>query len=201
MAARLITQPIAEPITLEEAKAHLRVDHSEDDLMIAAMIGAARVYCEQFTARAFVTQTWELVLDTFPTNEILIPLPPLQSVTSIKYDDSGGVEQTLGATEFEADTVSQPGWIVPVTSGWPTALFEGINAVRIRFVAGYDPGTDSPIDLAANVPQAIKYAILLHVGQLYAQREDIAVGTIINRVPTGGIEDLLRPFRVALGMA
>lgn len=201
MATRLITAPIAEPITLEEAKAHLRVDHSEDDALISAMISAARVYCEQFTARAFVTQTWELVLDEFPTNEILIPFPPLQSVTSIKYDDSGGVEQTLSATEYDVDTASQPGWVVPVTSGWPTAIFEGINAVRIRFVAGYDPDTSSPINYAANVPAGIKAAVLLHIGQLYAIREDVIVGTVINRVPTGGINDLLRPFRVALGMA
>jgi uncharacterized phiE125 gp8 family phage protein len=122
-------------------------------------------------------------------------------VTSIKYDDSGGVETTLATTEYEVDTVSQPGWVVPITTGWPTAIWEGINAVRIRFVAGYDPGTDSPIDLAANVPQSIKAAILLHVGQLYDQREDVAVGTVINRIPTGGVEHLLRQFRVALGMA
>lgn len=201
MPIRLITPPAAEPVTLTEAKAHLRVDHSADDVLISSMIEASRVYCEQFTARAFVTQTWEMVIDQFPPNDLMIPLPPLQSVTSIKYDDGGGVEQTLGATEYEVDTVSQPGWIVPVTTGWPSSIWQGINSVRIRFVAGYDPGTDSPIDLAANVPQSLKAAILLHVGQLYDQREDIVVGTIVNRVPSGGIENLLRQYIVALGMA
>lgn len=201
MPIRLITPPAAEPVSLTEAKAHLRVDHSADDVLISSMIEASRVYCEQFTARAFVTQTWEMVIDQFPSNDLMMPLPPLQSVTSIKYDDGGGVEQTLGATEYEVDTVSQPGWIVPVTTGWPSSIWQGINSVRIRFVAGYDPGTDSPIDLAANVPQSLKAAILLHVGQLYDQREDIVVGTVINRVPTGGIEHLLRQYRVALGMA
>ena len=201
MALRLITGPAAEPVTLTEAKEHLRVDHSADDALISGMIAAARTYCEHFTARAFVTQTWELVLDKFPTSEIMIPLPPLQSVTSVKYDDSAGNEQTLGALSYDIDTVSQPGWVVPSTAGWPTSIWEGINSVRIRFVAGYDPGTDSPIDLAANVPQSIKAAILLYVGQLYEQREDIVVGTVVNRVPTGGIEHLLRQFRVALGMA
>jgi uncharacterized phiE125 gp8 family phage protein len=201
MAIRLITPPAAEPITLTEAKAHLRVDHTDDDVLISALIQASRVYCEQFTGRAFITQTWEEVIDIFPVNEIMIPLPPLQSVTSIKYDDGGGVEQTLGLTEYEVDAVSQPGWVVPVTSGWPSSVWEGINSVRIRFVAGYAPGTNSPIDLAANVPQSLKAAILLHVGQLYDQREDIVVGTIVNKVPTGGIEHLLRQYRVALGMA
>jgi uncharacterized phiE125 gp8 family phage protein len=201
MAIRLITPPAIEPVTLAEAKAHLRVDHSEDDALIGSFIEASRVYCEQFTARAFITQTWEYVVDDFPLHEIMLPLPPLQSVTSVKYDDGGGVEQTLGVLDYEVDTVSQPGWVVPVTAGWPTNVWEGINSVRIRFVAGYNPGTDSPIDLAANVPQSIKAAIMLHVGQLYAQREDIVVGTVVNRVPTGGIEHLLRQYRVALGMA
>jgi uncharacterized phiE125 gp8 family phage protein len=201
MAIKLITPPAAAPLTLTETKAHLRVDHNEDDLLIDGLLKASTDYCQQFTARAFVSQTWELVLDEFPVNEVLIPMPPLQSVTSVKYDDANGFEQTVSVLEYTVDDVSEPGWVVPSTSGWPSSIFQGINAVRIRFVAGYDPGTNSPVDLAANVPQAIKAAILLHVGQLYAQREDIVVGTVVNRVPTGGIEHLLRQYRVALGMA
>lgn len=201
MAIRLITPPAAEPVTLAEAKAHLRVDGTDDDALIASLIEASRIYCEQFTARAFITQTWEYVVDAFPTREIMLPLPPLQSVTSVKYDDGSGVETTLGTDQYEVDNVSQPGWVVPVTTGWPTSVWDGVNSVRIRFVAGYDPGTDSPVDLAANVPQSLKAAILLHVGQLYQQREDIVVGTVVNRVPTGGIEHMLRQYRVALGMA
>jgi uncharacterized phiE125 gp8 family phage protein len=201
MALRLISAPVAEPVTLTEAKAHLRVDHSADDALISSLIGASRGYCERWTARAFVTQTWELVIDEFPTDAIMLPMPPLQSVTSIKYDDVAGAEQTVAISEYEVDEVSEPGWVVPsIEGGWPST-FEGINAVRIRFVAGYDPGTDSPIDLAANVPGSIKAALLLHLGQLYENREDIVVGTVVNRIPTGGIEHLLRPYRVALGMA
>jgi len=198
MAIRLITAPAAEPVTLAEAKAHLRVDHSDEDTVIGAMISAARVYCEQWTARAFVTQTWELVLDEFPTNEIEIPKPPLQTIDSIKYDDGDGIEQLLAASEYETDPVSQPGWVVPITSGWPT-VYEGINAVRIRFTAGYDPGTDSPVDLAANVPPSLKAAMLLYIGQLYSVREDVVVGFTV--APVGVVELLLRQYRVALGMA
>jgi uncharacterized phiE125 gp8 family phage protein len=200
MAIRLITAPAAEPITLTEAKEHLRVDHTAEDAKISALILAARQDCEEWTARAFVTQTWELVIDTFPTNEILIPRPPLQSVTSVKYDDGDGVEQTLGALDYEVDDVSQPGWVVPVTTGWPTSIWTGINSVRIQYVAGYAPGTDSPIDLAFNVPGPIKAAILLTLGHLYENRETVVVGTTAVNLPQGA-EFLLRQYRVALGFA
>lgn len=201
MALRLITGPAVEPVTLDRVKEHLRVDHSYDDLLISTYIQGARIFAEQFTARAFVTQTWELVLDEFPTNEILIPLPPLQSVTSIKYDDSSGLEQTLATSEYDVDTASEPGWVVPVSTGWPTGIWDGINVVRIQFVAGYNPSNDSPPDLAANIPASLKNCILLHTGLLYAQRESNVIATIANKIPEGGIMHLLRQYRVALGMA
>lgn len=200
MALRLITAPTVEPISLAEAKAHLRVDTTDDDALIPIYIGAARVDCEEWAGRAFVTQTWELVLDKFPVDEILLPRPPLQSVTSIKYDDAAGVEQTLATTEYTVDTASQPGWVVPVTGGWPIATFEGINSVRIRYVAGYIM-TNSPADLTENIPASIKAAILLHLGRLYDSREDVIVGTTVTQLPIGTAEYLLRPYRVALGMA
>lgn len=200
MAIRLITPPTVEPVTLARAKEHLRVDHSTDDDLIQAMIEGARQFAEKFTARAFITQTWELVIDEFPVNEILLPLPPLQSIESIKYDDAAGVEQTLAASEYSVDDASEPGWVLPVGS-WPT-VFDGINSVRIRFVAGYDPGTDSPIDLAANVPASLKSGILLHVGSLYAQRESFVVGTTVVDIPSSvAILHMFRQYRVALGMA
>lgn len=201
MALRLITAPTVEPVTLAEAKSHLRVSHTSDDLLIQSYIEGARVFCEKFTGRALITQVWELVIDQFPHHEIMIPLPPLQSVDSINYDDSAGVVTGLASTEYEVDIVSEPGWVVPVTTGWPQSIWEGINAVRIQFTAGYPPGTDSPVDLAANVPESIKNSILLHVGNLYANRESDIVGTTVLAQPTGGILHLMRQHRVRLGMA
>lgn len=205
MALTLITPPAVEPLTLAEAKAHLRVDTTDDDDLIAALLTASRSFCEEWTGRAFVTQTWELVLDEFSSDlnadEIEIPRPPLQSVTSVKYDDSDGVEQTLATDQYDVDTVSQPGWVVPITTGWPSVVWQGINAVRIRYVAGYAPSDDSPPTSTDNIPGAIKAAIRLYLGQLYDQREDIVVGTIVNKVPSGSVQSILRNFRVRLGMA
>ena len=199
MAQRLITPPAVEPVTLSAAKNHLRVDHTDDDALISAMISGARQFAEKRTALAFITQTWELVIDEFPVNEIMIPLPPLQSVI-IKYDNPSGIETTLPANTYTVDNVSEPGWVVPDGS-WPT-VFDGINAVRIQFVAGYNPGTGSPPDLAENVPASLKSAILLHVGSLYAQRESFVIGTnVIDIPPSVAIDHMLRQYRVALGMA
>jgi uncharacterized phiE125 gp8 family phage protein len=202
MALRLITAPAAAPLTLAEAKAHLRVNHDDEDALINGLIDAVRGHVDGkdgFLGRALVTQTWELVLDKFPAAEIKIPLPPLQTVESIKYDDGAGLEQTLAANQYSVDNASEPGWVMPVTARWPTTL-DAINAVRIRFVAGYAPDANSPPDLAANVPGAIKAAMLLLIGSLYEHREAIVIGQTAVQIPWGA-EQLLRPFRVQLGMA
>lgn len=203
MALRIITPPPAEPLTLAEVKEHLRVTTTNEDSIIAAYLAAARQSIEGpdgFTGRAFVAQTWELVIDEFPTAEVKIPLPPLREVVSIKYDDGNGDEQTLDPSLYYVDDVSEPGWIVPVTAGWPSTL-DAINAVRVRFTAGYAPDTGvSPTDYGANVPDNIKSAILLLVGSLYENREEVVAGTTLTELPWG-VEALLRPSRVQLGMA
>lgn len=203
MALRRITAPAVKPVSLVEAKAHLRVDHSNDDTFIAALIESATAYCdgpEGFLGRALVTQTWELVLDEFPINEIKIPLPPLQSLVHVKYDDVAGDEQEVNFSVCSVDSVSEPGWVLPECSGaWP-ATFEGINAVRIRFIAGYAPSSDSPPDLTANIPGSIKAAILLLIGAMYEHREQTIVGQAAMEMPWGA-DQLLRRHRMHLGMA
>lgn len=200
---RMITAPTVEPLTLEEVKAHLRVDHTYDDSLIAIYLAAARAHVdgpEGFLGRALVTQVWELVLDAFPDDEIKIPLPPLQTVDSIRYDDSAGNEQIVNTSDYFVDNVSEPGWVVPADgASWPTPM-DAINSVRVRFTAGYAPSTDSPPDLRANIPFDIKAAILLHVGSMYEHREEVVVGSSAAKLPVGA-EALLRPRRVQLGMA
>lgn len=201
MALKLITPPAVEPLTLNEVKEHLRVDSTDQDTMIALYLKSARQRLEGpygFLARCLVTQTWELTIDAFPTNEILIPLPPLQQIDSVKYDDTAGNEQTLAGSEYTIDAVNEPGWLLPTTT-WP-ATFDGINSVRIQFTAGYPPTTASPPDLVANIPADIKAGILLDIGAKFEHREDIIVGAAATQLPRGA-EDLLRPYRMQRGMA
>lgn len=182
------TAPAAEPLSTAEAKAHLRVDFTDDDTLIDRLIKAARGRAEVFTRRAFITQTWDMDLDRFPGWQIEIPKAPLQSVTQIDYLDSDGVSQTLLSSLYRVDARSKPGRITPVFGEvWPVTR-STTNAVTIRFVAGYG-------NAGSDVPEDIIQAILLMVGDLYEHREEFITGTIVSRIPRGA-EALLHPHKV-----
>lgn len=145
MAYKLITAPSSEPVSLAEAKLHLRVDGSDDDARITAFISAARHLAEQKTGRAFAPQTWEIVLDEFPEAFTLYNAP-ITSVTSLKYIDEAGIEQTLAAECYQLDNDSQPGYVVPAYGySWPATRAQA-NAVRLRYACGH---ATSDADLAA----------------------------------------------------
>lgn len=175
MALRLVTAPTSEPLTLLEGKEHLRIDHTAEDALVADYIAAARVRCEAIQRRAYLTQTWELTLDAFPCDGIVLPRPPLQSVTSITYTDSDGVVQTLDEALYQVDTDSEPGRVYPAyDTYWPSTRSVP-NAVRIRYVAGV---TDS-----ANVPESVKMAMRFWLGHYYLNRESVIAGTIATVMP------------------
>lgn len=164
------TQPEEEPITLIEAKAHLRVECDADDAYIATLIKVARQHAERFQRRSYITQTLELRLDYFPQFLIELPRPPSISVTSIKYIDSGGDLQTLDSSKYTADFNSYKARIVPAFNEiWPTTR-QVIDAVTIEYVAGYGA--------AADVLETIKQAILLLISVWYENREPISESTV-----------------------
>lgn len=181
MALSLVTAPATEPITLDEAKAHLRVSITDDDALITALIVAARERAEQETRRALITQTWDATGRYFP-GVIRLPKPPLISITHLKYFDTANVEQTLDAATFyktaaPAGPDASPGRIsLRYGQVWPSVYAEE-DVVTVRFVAGYG-GT-------ASVPQTIKQGMLLAIGHWYANRETAVVGTIVADLPLG----------------
>ena len=186
----LTTPPDEEPVTLEKAREHLRDPPSFDEL--TAMIVAARQQAEAYTQRAFITQTWTASWSRFPgiAAGLVLPFPPLQSVTSVAYFDTSNTQQTLTEnTHFLVDAASQPGVVTPHVQDhttWPATDGRN-NAVEVVYVAGYGA--------AAAVPQAIKHAILLMVGDMFQHRESIGVGTVafqLGMTPKA----LLDPYRV-----
>lgn len=185
MALIQLTNPAEEPVSVDEALNHLRADDTPGDRgFIEALISASRHRAELHTELALVSCQFGLYLDKFPAGEFRLPRAPLVSIESVKYFDESNVEQTIDPAQYYVDTISKPGRISPVT-GWP-ATYPRPNAVSIIFTAGF--GT------AENVPQVIKQAILLMVGDMYENRED-TTSAPLSKIPSAS-EHLLRPFRL-----
>ena len=164
MALKLITPATELAVSLADAKLHLRVDDTDQDALITATIWAATEAAEQVMGRALMPQTWELTLDAFPEAFKLTRVPAV-SITSLKYWDAAGVQQTLGSGLYALDNTDDFGhaYVVPVFGGtWPDAR-EQINAVALRYVAGYAT--------AANVPESIKSWIKLQAGAMFENRQ------------------------------
>src|SRR5665648_615442 len=175
MAIKLISAAATEPVSSVEAKLHLRVDHSSEDTLIASKITAARIMVENYTNRALITSTWELRLDNWPSMPLKLPKPPLQSIVSIKYIDVDGDEHTVASSVYDLDIASEPGRIFfKPNQSWPSANLYPFGAVRIQFVAGYAS--------ASVVPENIRSALLLGVGHLYENREQVIVASGLSPV-------------------
>lgn len=179
MSLQLLTPPASEPVTLAEAKAHLKIDTSDEDGLVSTLITAARARAEWHTGRAFVTQRWCLRLDAWPHNNVVeIPLPPLVSVEEIAVTDASGIRTVLGTTAYRVDTASEPGRVI--FAHRPPSL-RARDGVEITFTAGYGD--------ASAVPVPVKEAILEIVADLHAHRGDA------DPVGISG-QALLAPYRV-----
>jgi uncharacterized phiE125 gp8 family phage protein len=174
VSTKLLTEtiaPVIEPVGLQEMKVHCRCEDTNDsDTILGVMITAARQFVEKQYQISLVQRSYRADLWAF-YSVIHLPLPPLSSVTSIKYytDDSPQVLTTLDSTAYRHDLGRS--MIYRDTSvTLPTASVRH-DAVQITFVAGREPSTDSPQDLAGNVPEAIKSAIKLQAADLFENRE------------------------------
>jgi len=177
----LTTGPTEEPVSLPDARTHLRIsdDETTEDALIQGIITAARIEAERALGRPLVSQTWTAKMDYFPdSDEIELPLPPLVSVSSVKYIDPDGDLQTFSADDYMVDTSGVCGRIyLNYGESWPDIRVEN-NAVRIEFVAGYGD--------ASAVPEDVMSWMLLRIGDRYEHRESIVVGTIASKLPELG---------------
>jgi uncharacterized phiE125 gp8 family phage protein len=183
---KLITAPSVEPVSLADAKVQLSISDTVQDDVITRHIKTAREYAEKYTSCAFITQTWELALDVFPS-EIEFPNLPIQSITSIKYLDTAGVEQTLDAADYGLDNYSARHWAMPAYGlDWPDTI-ESPNAVKVRYVAGFG-------DASTDVPSDIIDAILMTVTQLLKNSTTELGAPILSVAPA--VNQLLNPYRI-----
>lgn len=154
-----LSPPVEEPVSIDEARAYLRIDHDDEDGLIQTLIKAGRSVIENATGRALVRQGWMVRLPGFPADRIELPRVPCLSVDEVVYLDPGGESQVMPKGDY-TEAGSDPAFLLP-RKRWP-ATNRAPLPVRIMYMAGY--GT------AADVPDDLKYALLLLIGQGYETR-------------------------------
>lgn len=200
----IVTPPSFEPVTLDEAKLHLRVTHDMEDDLISALISAARELCEVEARRQFVSTVYDWTIDCFPVGggyynravrqqfgtlqgggfypgmlpsvvgALQPPKPPLVSVESITYINPSGESAVMPTADYKV-IPGDPGRIVPTYGKiWPVSLPQ-FGAITIRFTAGEPDAT--------TIPAAAKAAVKLTIGHLFENRENVVVGTIATEIP------------------
>lgn len=179
------TSPASYPVSLQEAKDHLRVGGTAQDAMIQRHIIAATEQLEMDTERAWIAQTFEQRMLRFPEHRgsILINLRPVYSVESVKYRhevNGSVVEETLASDQYDFDLGRRRIFLADEVSEWPETV-ESNRAVTVAFTAG-SPSADC-------VPQLAKQAILLEVGRLYY---DPAQENLVNTNDGRSYENIVR---------
>lgn len=190
MALVLTSSPVTEPVTLAEAKAHLRVDGSDEDALISSLILTSRLHIEAGLGLALIRQDWKLVLDRWPKGDVVeLPVRPLLGVSEVRVLDSEGVGSAVDAGAYIVDAASVSPRLVPRNAAsWPIPGRRA-GGIEIEFTAGYG-------DTAAAVPAPIRQALLLLVAHWYEHRHPIEIGSPETAIPRA-VSDLLVPYRVA----
>lgn len=200
-----------EPVTLADVKTHCRIPTSgEDSYITNFLIPAARDRAEKYLRRYLCEQVVRIVFDAFSWNRqfdtygynavssgaLIVPVGPVRSVQLITYQDGQNEQQTLATTEYEYDLHNEPARIYPAYNKYWPSLSGQPGAISLDLVVGYPPGNNgSPTDFAANIPPAIKQAILMDCANLYEIREVVNIGNITSEYPHGW-DALLWPYRL-----
>lgn len=187
MALVLTSGPAVEPVTVSEAKAHLRIDGNAEDALIASLVLTSRLHIEAAVDLALITQSWTLRLDAWPRGDCVeIALSPLQAVGAVRVKDTAGVPVTIPATSYLVDLASRPARLVWNNAARP---LPGVRAggIEIDFTAGFG-------DTPPSIPAPLKHAVLLLVAHWYEHRDAVEVGALSARVPDV-VSDLIQPFR------
>jgi uncharacterized phiE125 gp8 family phage protein len=182
--ASIETAAVAEPVSWDEAEAHLRLDgDTTEQTLVNRLIAAARAHVEAYTGTRLASQTVAVKCDSF-ADMARLPEAPVQSVTSIEYVNTAGTAQTLSTDVYELRAEGIEAAIVrKYNQVWP-AIRPG-SRITLTAVVGY-----------ATAPQDVRHAMLLLVGAWYENREQTVIGTIAANLPSAlGADALLANHR------
>lgn len=173
-----IEAPEVTPVSVDDCKAHMRVDFADDDTYIGDLIAVAVAHYDAMgvLGKAMVTQKWRQYTSPNP-GVVRLSIGPVQAVNAVKYYDVSGDEQTATLTDFDvfgngkATTVSpKSGFSWPITQDRPDAIW-------IEYTSGYG-------DAATDVPQGVRHALKFAVAHWYENREPVSIAKM-NELPIG----------------
>lgn len=185
----LVAGPIVEPITTQEAKTHLNIKSSTHDTYIDSLRVTARKQIERYLNRALITQSWKVYYDCWHY-QLLIPFGSLSEVTTVKYYNIGGTLTTLTEADYYwVVTTTDPGRIVrKYDATYPELQYGRPDAIEIAFTAGY--GATS-----AAIPDEIKHAMKLLIGDMFEHRGQVVIGDRVSKIPSY-ITDLIHSYKL-----
>jgi uncharacterized phiE125 gp8 family phage protein len=166
MPLTLVKAPAAEPVSLPDAKAWLRVDGTDEDSLLAALIPVARQAVEGETGVALIAQQWKWSLDAWPPGRVLAPpIGPLRSLDLVEVGATSGSALAVPLASFRVDASGLRGRIALV--GTVPDPGRAIGGIALTITVGLAAGS-------ADVPAALRHAVLLTLASLHANRGDVA---------------------------
>ena len=178
--------PAAEPITLAEAKAHLRLDTDEEDALVLALIRTAREYLEAATGLCLIARPLRLYLDDWPESRMIqIARGPVQAIDLVTVYDADGTPVEVNASGHVLDGTARPARLILAEKPEPE---RAMNGIEIDFTAGFG-------ETGAEVPDTLKRALLLHVAAMFELRGAVSPGDQPGAVPAG-YDRLVAPYRM-----
>lgn len=185
MTRKLILEPEGEPVSLEEAKAHLRLETEEEDGLLLRLIEAARREVEASARRLMLRQVWRLYLDAWPRGgTVMLPFAPLKSVLSVTVFDADGEAHDVPATDYLVDLAGAPGRLKLRRTIKPG---RAMNGIEIDVDAGYGEPED--------VPAPLRHAVLMLAAHWFENREAVTAQPSLAAMPLG-LERAIAPYRV-----
>ncbi|HEX7791659.1 MAG TPA: head-tail connector protein [Afipia sp.] len=186
MSAYLLNPPAAEPLSLAEAKSFVRVEHSDDDAVIASLVSAARNHVEALTRSGLIAQTWRLVLDGWPDSGRIRPrIGPLLSLAAVRVFNEAGDPSAVDAGIFVIDkaagTIAAPAWSLPPPG-------RSVAGIELDLVIGFG-------DAASDIPPMLLQAIRMLVAHWYENRGLIAIGQSVAMMPAS-VNAMISSYRV-----
>ncbi len=188
MSLVMTSGPALEPVSLAEAKAHLRVDGSAEDALIQSLIVTSRLHIEAALGLALITQSWSYFLDRWPkAGRLVLPLRPVAAISHVRVWSEEGASETLALSDFLLDGHGMPPRLVALSGATALTPARVANGIEVGFTAGFGAAS-------MDVPATIRHALLLLVAHWYEHREPVEIGVGVNAVPAM-VSDLLAPYR------